>query len=184
MAAQMKTIKPRDVFNRLPECGWRARLVSCPMPQGPYDGSNSMCTLLEMFLLVALAREVNAKYIFEFGTGRGETTQMLAWNTRAQVVTLDLEDVVRGDRIVQVVGDSRVVKLDRDLFGIFDLVFVDGGHDPVTFGCDSRTARNLVRPGGYVVWHDCGNPEFPWIEETLAPTAIRIASTMLAVEGL
>ena len=38
--------------------------------------------------------------------------------------------------------------------GKFDLVFVDGAHDPVSVERDTRIAMLAVRPGGVIAWHD------------------------------
>jgi predicted O-methyltransferase YrrM len=35
-----------------------------------------------------------------------------------------------------------------------DLVFVDGDHSFDAVLADSRSAFDLIRPGGVVVWHD------------------------------
>ncbi|GLR26169.1 O-methyltransferase [Limnobacter litoralis] len=52
-------------------------------------------TLLESSVLVSLARLIDARSLFEFGTFMGATTLLLAENTPpdAQVVTLDLPDL-------------------------------------------------------------------------------------------
>lgn len=39
-----------------------------------------------------------------------------------------------------------------------DAVFVDGDHSAVAVEHDSRLARELLRPGGIIVFHDYGNP--------------------------
>jgi len=39
-----------------------------------------------------------------------------------------------------------------------DAAFIDGDHSEAAVLHDSRLARDLLRPGGVVVWHDYGNP--------------------------
>ena len=69
----MKTMKPREIFNLLEDDGWS---VTVPMPRGPFGLEVGQgLTLLETFLLIAIARIVNAEYIFEFGTHHGATAR-------------------------------------------------------------------------------------------------------------
>lgn len=180
----MKTVKPREIFNLLEDDGWS---VTVPMPRGPFGLEVGQgLTLLETFLLIAIARIVNAEYIFEFGTHHGATARALVRNTDAAVTTMDREScpIPLPPTIRQIVCDSRDWKPDKTDHAKYNLVFVDGGHDPETFANDCYLAHRILAPGGIIVWHDCGNPEFPHIEEFLEDRAIRIESTMLAVEGL
>lgn len=39
-----------------------------------------------------------------------------------------------------------------------DAVFIDGDHSAVGVAHDSELARELLRPGGIIVWHDYTNP--------------------------
>ena len=177
------TVKPRQIFNLLPKV---SAPVEIEMPHGPYaDEAGMGITLLETFLLIAMARKVQARRIFEFGTHQGSTTRALAVNfPEADIITMDLKPCQRlPHNVFQRVGDSRTVTLPR-IHTRFDLIFVDGDHAEETFLNDTRLAHRILAPGGIIVWHDCGNPEFPHIEEFLEDRAIRIESTMLAVEGL
>jgi predicted O-methyltransferase YrrM len=193
----MKTIRPREIFNLLEDDGWS---VTLPMPRGPVGLAVGMgVTLLETFLMIAIARHIKAKHIFEFGTHKGATARALKRNTEAAITTIDLEPCPGlPANIRQIVSDSRhlraqeaftgqPVSVNLQSFGTkYDLVFVDGGHDPETFENDTRIAYEILSPGGVIVWHDCGNPEFPHIEEYLDSRTvrrIRIAGTMLAVSG-
>jgi SAM-dependent methyltransferase len=142
--------------------------VSVPMPG---RGQNY---LLETYLLIAAARLVKAKKIFEFGTFKAHTTLNLARNTEAEVYTLDLNGAPRtldqfgnfGPYAVRavrfLVGDSRTFNYSS-FVGSMEFVFVDGCHDYDTVLSDTVNAFRLLKPDGpaVVAWHDYGNPEFP-----------------------
>jgi predicted O-methyltransferase YrrM len=184
----MKTVRPREIFNLLPRVPKMDRLIQVPMPHGPYGDEVRMgINLLETFLLIALAKHSKAEEIFEFGTHQGDTAQALALNLpNCRVVTIDRDRGDPGfrDNIVHIVGDSTELKLPKFYKAIFQLVFIDGGHEPATLENDTRLAYELRAPQGLIVWHDCGNPAFPHIETYLEDRAVRINETMLAVEGL
>lgn len=57
-------------------------------------------------------------------------------------------------RVDQLLMDSR--NLDTEILGEnqYDLVFIDGGHDAEIVRSDTKKAIRLVRPGGFVLWHD------------------------------
>jgi hypothetical protein len=184
-------MKPREIFNLLPKGGiLDGRLnpppLMIPMPHGPYgDEPGWGITLLETFLLIALARHENIRSIMEIGTYKGDTTRNLAMNLAADIWTIDwnvssesshLEDLPNVHRIV---GDSRylgVVNLPRTV----EMVFIDGGHQRDTVERDTELAFRSV-PKGVIVWHDCGHPEYPWIQEICESLgATKIESTQLA----
>ncbi|HLZ24491.1 MAG TPA: class I SAM-dependent methyltransferase [Ktedonobacterales bacterium] len=75
----------------------------------------------------------------------------------------------------------------RPYQGCMDLAFVDAAHDYPHVRQDSRNALKLVKPGGWVVWHDVS---VQWhgvvraVSETCAAAGlqpIRIFQTTLAV---
>ena len=59
------------------------------------------------------------------------------------------------EKIHQLLGDSAAFDYTEYL-GSCSLVFVDGSHAYDYVMADTRTAMNLVRPGGVIVWHDYG----------------------------
>jgi len=178
----LKEVRPYKVF-ALPAAGEIARI---PFPR--HRGAGGL-TLLETFVLIALAKAVNARRIFEFGTFYGSTTYNLALNTSAEVITLDLDpetahcinqnehdapltsihlasqmDFARTDeerRITRLQGNSTTF-LFSPWHGSMDMVFVDGGHDLATASADTENARRLLNGGPSVIaWHDYRNPEHP-----------------------
>jgi hypothetical protein len=150
----------------------------------PFTDGNP--TPVELFCLGALVRASGARAIFEIGTFDGTTTLQLALNSPddAVVWTLDLpadamdqthfpvlpEDKPYIDKpttgarftgtraagkIHQLFGDSATFSYEPYL-GRMDLVFIDGSHSLAYVRSDSARAFSLVRPGGWIVWHDYG----------------------------
>lgn len=132
-------------------------------------------SLLELSIVVGLARTRQAARIFEIGTFDGRTTLNLHLNApEAQVHTIDLpagkagapegkspgaliRDHVAAGRIIQLWGNS----LEFDFspwFGTRDFVFVDAGHSYRNARADSQTALRLIEGReGAILWHDYGS---------------------------
>jgi len=133
----------------------------------------------EMLIRLGLSIEGDNKKIFEFGTANGSTTAVLA-RYFEQVYSIDfykelsqfvapsqlnevpaLENVgiharaypnvhqLYGDTLAK---DTRLVLMT--LTRMFDMVFIDAGHNYFACLSDSLLALALVRPGGLIVWHD------------------------------
>ena len=136
----------------------------------------------EVVAICKLARSVQPKRIFEFGTFRGGTTLRLAANTEAEIFTFDLPPQGHPDfsdqrmddpdldvypetpgvrflntpyaqRIHQIYGDSQAFDFST-YFGTMDFVFVDACHHFEFALRDSMNAFKMIRPGGTIVWHD------------------------------
>ena len=172
---------------------------------------------VELFCLGALVRACGARAIFEIGTFDGTTTLQLALNSPddAVVWTLDLpagamdqthfpvlaEDKPYIDKpttgarftktpaagkIHQLFGDSATFSYEPYL-GRMDFVFIDGSHSLAYVRSDSARAFSLVRPGGWIVWHDYG--VWPDVTTGLQELAsqlplVNLAGTTLVVRGL
>jgi predicted O-methyltransferase YrrM len=133
-------------------------------------------------ILAAIARIVDARAIFEFGTFLGETAWLLAHNApRAHVHTLDLpgpqaleelryqptdpeyfEDWTRATRFAGTPEESRITRLygDSATFdfspyrGRMDLVYIDASHSYDYVRSDSEAALSMLSPEGTIVWDD------------------------------
>ena len=163
LVAQAGSPEPGTLFGDLAREAWNVRIDE----------------QLAIGLLVRIARP---QRIFEFGTFDGDTTRYLAQQAgeAAHVWTLDLPDEAfaelhsgvawftgadvgrrfRGtpevERITQLRADSTAYDF-AELAATMDLVFVDAGHDYEHVLHDSRVAFRLIKPGGYVLWHDYGS---------------------------
>jgi hypothetical protein len=152
-------------------------LVVLPPTQLLEPGNQSFNGLMR---LVAIARAVSARRIFEIGTYNGLTAMILAANLpEARIETLDLppgrspglpvldadllnaipferrvyEGTPYASRIVQHFGDSAVFDF-RALGESFDLVYIDGAHSWAYVDNDTKAALSIVRDNGVVVWDD------------------------------
>jgi predicted O-methyltransferase YrrM len=56
-------------------------------------------------------------------------------------------------KIEQQLADSKTFD-EAPREAAFDLVFVDGGHTRSYVENDSRKALRMVKPGGFIIWHD------------------------------
>lgn len=91
-----------------------------------------------------------------------------------------------GDRITQLVGDSRTFDY-ADYLGKVDLVIVDGSHEYETVTIDTANALRMVSSSGLVIWDDYAG-RWPGVVRAVDEAAqrqhleiVRIAPTDLAV---
>ena len=135
------------------------------------------------FALGAVAGALAPRTIVEFGTYRGIGTFVLASNAPdARIHTIDLPEDVDpreslnasdralvttnrhrvgeafvgtpvADRIVQVLADSRTMRL-ADIVPAADLVLVDGGHSTELIAADTENALSVVGDQGVILWDD------------------------------
>jgi len=155
------------------------------------DGTQSIEGL---YFLVSLAKALDARRVFEFGTFTGVTAYTLAMNLpQSTIHTLDLPagglpslNVEKEDkgyipsnsrtrafdgtreatRIVQHEGDS--AKFDFSGWkSFFDLVYIDGAHSYDYVASDTRHAFQMIcESAGAIVWDDYG-PGWPGVVEYL-----------------
>jgi hypothetical protein len=171
-------------------------------------------TAVELFCLGAIVRGSGARAMFEIGTFDGATTLQLALNSPSDAVihTLDLPanavdrtlnpllpperayalKPMSGARFVgtpvhakirQLYGDSAAFPGEQ-FAGRMDLVVVDGSHARAYVQSDSALARVMVRPGGWIVWHDYGVwPDVTGVLDELAGELplVRLEATTLVV---
>lgn len=163
----------------------RCRIVELPLaailpgadeaaiPLGAANFESGHSNHAEMLYVVAAAKLLGARRIFEFGTYLGRTTFHLAEAIpEATVTTLDLprednpwafaddigiffRDAPSASRITQLRADSRSFDPGQDRHG-YDFIWVDGDHSYEAVQSDTRTAFELLQPGGAILWHDFG----------------------------
>ena len=161
------------------ETAWRLVSMKIPIRRDPAHGDHSL-KLLELMILIACVRIVDATAMFEIGTFLGNSTLHMALNARkndnAVIHTLDLpeKDKFRlypwaeglpkeynrvheakefGADIVELTGDSTSFDFSRFLDRI-DLVLIDGDHSREAVASDSVWANRMIRSTGVILWHD------------------------------
>jgi predicted O-methyltransferase YrrM len=186
-------IRPHKLFNLVHSTSYLERMVQVVLPD------KESPVVFDTAILLTLAKVVRPRTIFEFGTYIGVQTLNLAVNfPETRIYTLDLDEAsLQGlqqdpsdkplterhlkyqtqlaflntpyeKRITRLYGDSN--KYDfSGLANQMDLIYIDGGHDPVTLDSDTKNAFKMISQGnaGCIAWHDHGNPLYPHIPEYL-----------------
>lgn len=154
--------------------------------------SGGMMHQKDIDALSALLLSLKPKRIFEIGTFRGASSElMLRLLPKAEVISIAFVSEAKGkrqfnndeltveevgalvsaenrDRYTQLIGDSH--KIDPQAFvrdhGRMDLVFIDGDHSREGVRQDTALARAILSPGGAIAWHDA-NPKQRYIDSRL-----------------
>jgi predicted O-methyltransferase YrrM len=151
------------------------------------EGGGIFTPIDELAYMALITKYIAPKRIFEIGTFRGRTALNFARNSPPDciVYTLDLPPDGRVDaRLATNAADERIISKSetgidyrgkpdaekiRQLFGdstkfdftpyieSMDLVLVDGAHHYDAVVSDTRNALRMVRPGGWILWHDFAN---------------------------
>lgn len=161
-----------------------ARDRSRPLLERTFDLSRGMMHRTDIESLAAALLHIRPKRIFEIGTYRGASAElMLALLPETEVVSIAfvredaaekqfnndelsvaevgalVSDGNRG-RFTQLIGDSH--QIDPKAFvkahGKMDLVFIDGDHSREGVRQDTELARAILASGGAIAWHDA-NPK-------------------------
>jgi len=151
----------------------------------PMVSGVSVTTGLVSGAVVALvAKAIDARQMFEFGTNLGETAMFIAENCpNCDVVTLDLPDGMTFEEANQhspleitdrylfngrcgtaIRGEAakRIEQIRQDsatfdpgpFAARFDLIYIDGSHSYSAVKEDSGKAFVMLKPGGTIIWDD------------------------------
>jgi predicted O-methyltransferase YrrM len=154
--------------------------------------SQGMMHQMDVEALAALLLALRPKRIFEIGTYRGASSEMmLRLLPEAKVTSIAFVSDTQGARqfnndelrveevgalvsaenrarFTQLIGDSH--QIDPAVFvrdhGRMDLVFIDGDHSRDGVRQDTALARAILAPGGAIAWHDA-NPKKRYIGSRL-----------------
>jgi predicted O-methyltransferase YrrM len=134
----------------------------------------------ELLTLGAITRMIQPKLVVEFGTFRGGSTLAIASNMpqEGRVVTVDIDPSTRSthehglgtglsdfdvgclfkstryERMIEQRFCNTLSFDTSDLSGKADLVFIDADHTYEFVKRDTAKAMTLVKPGGWLLWHD------------------------------
>jgi predicted O-methyltransferase YrrM len=156
--------------------------ISSPQVIGPFSeylGAN------ECSILIDLVKSVRPRVMIEFGCNLGITAKRVLENvpTLEKYIGVDVPAghlttlVCQLGEVPQSAGcyaddarfhllSSPTQELEAGDLEPCDAVFIDGDHSFPAVTHESLIARDLVRPGGIIVWHDFQNPSVE-VTETL-----------------
>jgi predicted O-methyltransferase YrrM len=167
-------------------------MTSVPIrPERPVRGSffSKYLNMQETSILVELVREVNPRVMIEIGCNLGVTAKRVLENvpTLERYIGVDVPadfETTLECQMEEVPERAGAYAADDDRFFLLecpsfiltadklepcDAVFIDGDHSEAAVTHESILARELVRPGGIIVWHDFNNPA---VEVTKALTKL------------
>lgn len=169
----------RGIFDIFPDTKDACKIVVEHMP----DADKSL-PLHELANLALLTKIVKPKQIFEMGTYSGRTALNFAQNSPEDCIihTLDLpaaevgtlanvskasieRSTCSGEDFKGKEAEGKIRRLYHSsptfdfssYFGAIDIVFVNGIHGYEAVKSDTINALKMVKPNGYVIWHDFGN---------------------------
>lgn len=150
---------------------------------GAFDGERPIFMGLDVEPILAFSRTFRLKTIIEIGIQRGETAKCILENSPwiEKYIGIDLTPdshttlPLQQGEIPQIAGeyvkdDPRVELIlkpngTRDLLAtdlpIADLILIDGDHSKEGVFLDTFLARQTIRQGGIICWHDYGNALVP-----------------------
>jgi predicted O-methyltransferase YrrM len=167
----LHNVRPHKLFNLVKSSSYLDRTVQMILPD------QRTPVLLDTAILLALARLVRARTIFEFGTYLGIQTLNLAANfPEGRIYTLDLDEASfqglqqdANDKpltqthmeyqgklaFLNTPYEERITRLYGDsnkfdflgLTSRIDLIYVDGGHDRITLESDTKNAFKMLSHG-------------------------------------
>jgi predicted O-methyltransferase YrrM len=189
--------KIREIY--LPELFENIDDISVPV--GVVNQESGHDNQVDMIYVIAIAKYLKCKNIFEFGTYFGQTTYYLTLaSDTTTVLTLDLpaddnpfagkyqgiyfKGTDREPFIKQIDCDSQT--FDTTPFHQqMELIFVDGDHSYEAVKNDTEKALEMLAPGGVIIWHDYA-PKSPGViqffsEFSLEKPVFHIRKTCLLV---
>jgi predicted O-methyltransferase YrrM len=174
-------VRPHFIFDLLPK-NKREACFKIPPPVRSSDSPS----VLELCLILAVARIVGPKEVFEIGTYKGMTSRALWENYCGPPIhTLDLEPGI-SEELLGSTGVDRIkghsMAFDFSPFiGTQSLVFIDGAHDSVTTRSDSQNALAMLVHNAAIIWHDY-SPSWPGVMESCRAFEEEFGGPMYHVE--
>lgn len=176
------------------------------MGSGDFNGELPIFTSPgDIKTLIAFSRTFTPKTVIEIGIQRGGTAKCILDNSSwiekyvgidvlpSHITTLPVQ---RGE-VPQIAGeyvkdDPRVELIvkpngTRDLqpsdLPTADLIFIDGDHSKEGVLYDTQLARQVIRKGGIICWHDYGNLPVPDVTAVIDTMNIFEGDHICLVEG-
>ncbi|MGG1073099.1 class I SAM-dependent methyltransferase [Priestia megaterium] len=156
---------------------------------GNFKGEPPLFTGSDIYPIISLSRTFQPRTVIEIGIQRGGTAKCILENSPwiERYVGIDVTPDYRTSlpiqrhEVPQIAGeliqeDSRVEIIvrkngSRDLkpadLPIADLIFIDGDHSAEGVLFDTNLARQSIRKGGIICWHDYGNIHVPDVTKVI-----------------
>jgi predicted O-methyltransferase YrrM len=156
---------------------------------GTFDGEPPIFMGADVEPLLAFSRTFRLKTVIEIGIQRGETAKVILENcpwivkyigidlTPDSQTTLSLQqgevpqmagELVKDDpRVELILKPNGTRDLTADDLPIADLILIDGDHSKEGVLLDTLLARQTIRQGGIICWHDYGNSLVPDVTEVI-----------------
>jgi predicted O-methyltransferase YrrM len=163
----------------------------------------------EAEILLELVKTVRPKRMLEIGVNEGLTAKYLLAHlpTLVDYIGIDVLPgyvpscrVQRGEvprdpghlvtdvRFLMILRPNGSIGIRPDQIGQVDVAFIDGDHSAKAVRHDSALAKQIVRPGGLIIWHDyhdMGNVDVRDVLHDLADSGreiVNVKRTWLAYE--
>lgn len=155
--------------------------------------------------LIALSRTFYPKTVIEIGIQRGETAKCILDNSpwiekyigidvipsyqttlpvqRGEVPQIAGECVKDDPRVEIIVKPNGTRDLEPTDLPAADLIFIDGDHSKAGVALDTLLARQVIRKGGIICWHDYGNHQVPGVTEVIDALNMNEGDHICLVEG-
>lgn len=145
-------------------------------------------------VLSVIAANVPIGKMLDIGTHEGRSAARMAVNSPgSQVYTVNIHpddlknpgelvtDILEEERIgsyyreknlaniKQIFANTKTWDIPKEIDQL-SLVYIDGCHDKEFVYSDTKKILNRVRPGGFILWHDCTpvyRDKFYWIDEVM-----------------
>lgn len=199
----------KDILDVFPNTKEDCKIVVEHLPK-----ADKSLPLSELACLALITRIVKPKQIFEIGTYSGRTALNFAQNapedceiwtldspaTETRALTNASDDNIerptytgmdyKGKDVEQKIKQLSGNYLTFDFspyFSNIDIVFVNGNHHYEAVKSDTANALKMVKPNGYVIWHDFANygdlndVTRAVLDKLLGNNVIQIATTQIAI---
>jgi len=193
----------KDIFDYLADTGKSCKIMVEHLP-----GADRSLPLRELAVLALITKVAEPKKIFEIGTYGGRTALNFAQNSLDDCIVWTLDTSSAGGahtdapdggitgrdykgkedarKIRQLYGDWLTFDFSP-YFGKMDIAFINGIHAYQAAKSDTMNALKMVKPKGYIIWHDFANyGDYHDVTRAVLDTVpgcdvIQIAATQLAL---
>lgn len=172
---------------------------------GAYEGEWSIYTGSDVEPLIAFSRSFHPKTVIEIGIQRGSTAKLILdnspwiekyigidvtsdYNTPLPQQQLEVPKIVgecvKDDpRVELIIRPNGTRDLNPSDLPVADLIFIDGDHSLNGVLYDTQLARQVVRKGGIICWHDYGNYSVPSVSEAINSLNVKAGDQICLIEN-